>query len=75
MTSRSQIMRHINTLVKSFYDKVYTRARRKSSKKKGIIFEKVSIRVAIREWRKENDKLFDVGLSMEKCHWKGEGIL
>ena len=49
----------------NFINKVYTKARRKSSKKKGIIFEKVSIRVAIREWRKENDKLFDVGLNME----------
>ena len=29
------------------------------------VFEEVSIRVAIREWRKENDKLFDVGLNME----------
>ena len=54
-----------STLWSNNFIKVYTRARRKSSKKKGIIFEKVSIRVAIREWRKENDKLFDVGLNME----------
>ena len=30
-----------------------------------LLFEKVSILVAIREWPKENDKLFDVGLNME----------
>ena len=63
--SRSHIEKKLVALVKDFYNKVYMRVHRKSAKKKGTAPKNVSMRVAIAEWRRENDKLLDIGRRME----------
>lgn len=53
IVSRRTIEKKLANLVKDFYNQVYTKVKRKSSKKGDALSQRVSMRVAILEWRKK----------------------